>query len=177
MQLDHRGEFLAVETSSFAVLALAGGSEPLFRIEFVRAPDAGIPSAHVHVHAHRDAFTHVVDRCGDKTARARRRRRSIDSGGSVPKIVELHFPLGGPRFRPCLEDLMQMLIDELGVDAEPGAAEALAAGRVRWRTMQLAASVRDSPETAAKVLRNHGYTVTEPDSGPAPDRMDKLEAL
>lgn len=175
---DHRGDYLAVEESSFEVLAIvAGASEPLLRIEFIRSPKSGIPCAHMHVHAHRDAITHVMDRCGDKSDRAKRRRKSMEHGTALPRLSDLHLPLGGPRFRPCLEDLLQMLIDELGVDAEKGAAQALAAGRAEWRRKQLGASVRDSPETAARTLREMKYTVTAPPSGPVADRMDKLEAL
>ena len=32
-------------------------------------------------------------------------------------LLTLHFPLGGSRFRPCLEDLLEMLVSELGVDS------------------------------------------------------------
>jgi hypothetical protein len=118
-----------------------------------------------------------MDRCGDKRKRARRRLKSMERGSSIPRLSDLHLPLGGPRFRPCLEDLLQMLIDELGVDAERGAKRALARGRADWRRKQLGASVRDSPETAARVLREMHYTVESPEAGPTSDRMDKLEAL
>jgi hypothetical protein len=32
----------------------------------------------------------------------------------------LHFPLGGERFRPCMEDVIQFLVHDCGVDALPG---------------------------------------------------------
>jgi hypothetical protein len=91
-------------------------------------------------------------------------------------VSDLHFLVGGPRFRPCLEDVLTVIIDEFGVDQEPGALEALAAGRRTWRLGQLGAAVRDSPETAAQTLRNLGYTVTPPTTGAPPERTAKLTA-
>lgn len=173
---DHAQRFLAVERSQIAVFATEV-PEPLLRYEYLRDGPADLPGAHVQVHAHRDAMTYVMAMCGAGSARARRRSRSLHEG-SPPRLSDLHLPVGGPRFRPCLEDVLQMLIIELGVDAGPGALEALAAGRERWRRDQLRAAVRDSPETAASVLADQlGYRVTRPDDGPAPERPDRLRAL
>jgi hypothetical protein len=41
-------------------------------------------------------------------------------------MSDLHFPVGGSRFRPSLEDVLDMLVRELGVDHEPGWRDALA---------------------------------------------------
>jgi hypothetical protein len=174
---DHAQKFLAVDTSAIKVYASQDG-EPLLRYEYSRDSEADLPGAHLHVHAHRDALTYVMSMAGQASPRGKRRVARLGSGVG-PRMSELHFPLGGPRFRPCLEDILQVLIAELGVDAPAGATEALQAGRVDWRKDQLAAAVRDSPETAAKVLREElDYIVTAPpDSGAAPDRLDKLQAL
>lgn len=172
---DHRQAYLAVEKSRINVLA-TGVTEPLFRYDYVRTPQGMIPSAHVQVHAHRDAITALMVRAGASSRRARTRRTSA-TAGAVPAVSELHLTVGGPRFRPCLEDLLTMLIDELGVDAQPGAHSALDSGREQWRRLQLSAAVRDSPTTAARVLRELGYTVTSPSDGEPPERVDKLRAL
>jgi hypothetical protein len=76
--------------------------------------------------------------------------------------------------RPSIEDLLQFLIVEFGVDAEPGAQSVLDDGRMVWRRRQISAAVRDAPEEAAGVLERLGYTVTRPESGPASDRVDRL---
>ena len=34
----------------------------------------------------------------------------------MPQFSDLHIPLGGPRYRPCLEDLLEFLIVEFGLD-------------------------------------------------------------
>lgn len=173
---DHAQKFLAVDTSAIKVFA-SRDAEPLLRYEYVRNALPDLPGAHLQVHAHRDALTYVMSMAGEATSRGKRRVEKLGRG-VAPRMNELHFPLGGPRFRPCLEDVLQVLITELGVDAPEGAISALEAGRVEWRTNQLAAAVRDSPETAAKVLREElGYDVTPPSSGPASDRLDKLRAL
>jgi hypothetical protein len=173
---DHAQRFLAVDTSSVKVMAVEV-NEPLFRYEYVRSHSADIPSAHIQVHGHRDALTFIMAVCGRSSARGKRRSKEADRG-VVPKMHALHFPVGGARFRPCLEDVLQMLVTEIGVDAPDGALDALADGRERWRLDQLAASVRDSPETAARVLREElGYEVRLPDAGPRSDRPERLREL
>ncbi len=173
---DHSGAFLAVDRSSIQVTAPQGGAEPLFRFDYNR-DSSGVPSAHLQVYAHRDAVTYVMTACGERSRRGKRRSREAVAGRQMPRLGELHFPLGGSRYRPCLEDVLQMLIEELGVDREPGAREALAAGRTRWRRLQLAAAVRDSPETAAEALRVLGYTIETPEGGTPQDRLDRLQGL
>lgn len=174
---DHRDSFLAVEWSEMKVSAIAGPSEPLVRWDYLRTPRSGMASAHVQVHAHRDAVTYVLTRCGSSTVRAKRRRKEIEGGSRVPQLSDLHLPVGGPRFRPCLEDILQMLIDEFGIEAADGAQEALASGRAEWRRKQLAAAVRDCPERVVEVLESLGYRVTLPETGHAPERLEKLTAL
>ncbi len=171
---DHSGAFLAVDRSSIQVTAPQGCSEPLFRFDYNR-DSAGVPYAHLQVYAHRDAVTDVMTACGERSRRGKRRSRAAVAGQRMPRLGELHFPLGGSRYRPCLEDVLQMLIEELGVDREPGAVEALMQGRAHWRRLQLAAAVRDSPETAAEVLRDLHYGVAPPEAGAPRDRLDRLQ--
>lgn len=98
-------------------------------------------------------------------------RNKPDHSGDLAKV---HLPVGGARMRPCLEDFLQLLIGELGFDAEPSAQSVIDAGRVRWRRRQLAAMVRDDAEEAARVLQELGYGVTEPTAGPRSSRLDRL---
>lgn len=173
---DHQRDFLAVQDSKLAIRA-EGVTEPLFRFDYQRAP-AGerIPAAHLQVHAERHDLTAIMAACGAGTRRARKRLRDVDEG-VTQRLADLHFPLGGSRFRPCLEDVLEMLIVELGVDAEGGWQEVLKRGRVSWRRRQTAAAARDSLETAADTLRRYGYSVGDHPDGPQPDRLERLEAL
>lgn len=68
----------------------------------------------------------------------------------------------GIAFRPCLEDVLQMLILEFGLDTKPDWLAAVEKGRARWRDIQLRAAVRDAPESAAEDLRGLGYEVIPP---------------
>jgi hypothetical protein len=156
---DTSGRFIAVARSEFHVLVV-GENEPLIRIEFDRDAPQSMPTSHLHIHAHRDAATWAMSKAGSRTKRSRQRGKS-----GVPALKELHLPLGGKRFRPSLEDVMQLLVEEFGVDAVDDWRSGLARGRANWRRMQTRAAVRDAPEDAAAVLRRLGYEVISP-AGP-----------
>jgi hypothetical protein len=86
--------------------------------------------------------------------------------------------VGVTRFRPCLNDVLDMLVRELGVDHEPAWRNALADGRERWRRMQTAAVVRDGPAAAIEALSALGYEVHLRDDSVIPqDNRDRLREL
>lgn len=116
------------------------------------------PIAHWQLHAERGAFTHLLSR-----AHAHRPRLV----GRPHDLSSLHFPVGGERFRPCLEDLLEFLVTECGVDCREGWQDVVRAGRERWRRRQLASAARDVPDLAARVLTELGWTVAPPPE-PAP---------
>lgn len=162
--LDSRLDFLAVDTSVVQVFAVAQAArEPLFRYEYVRDANS-IPAAHIHVHAHRDAVAFVMTRSGKNSRRGEERAKNQ----TVPELRELHFPVGGHRFRPCLEDVLEMLVTEFGADCDAAGLAALKSGRESWRTSQLKTVVRDNPVAAAKALRREGYEVTWAKDTPEP---------
>lgn len=156
-RLDSRGQWLAIEESGFGVWATVDRT-PILRYDYLRDPDGSIPGAHLQVHAHRGALSHLLSR---------------SSHDRPHDMSALHMPVGGSRFRPCLEDVVEFLITELRVDACDGWRAAVEAGRERWRRTQLNAVVRDLPEVAAEQLRNLGYEVRSPDRPPD----DKKRAL
>lgn len=87
--LDSSRSHLAVDESSISVYpGRRARQEPLFRYDYLRQSSSEIPAAHLQVHAHRDAFTHVMGQAGEGTSRGKRRSRSDD----VPRLAELHFP-------------------------------------------------------------------------------------
>ncbi len=143
----------------------------MFRYEYVRDPGRDHPGAHLQIHAHRDGISHAMSRVGSSTRRARRRA----SSGDVPRMSELHFPVGGPRFRPCLEDVLGMLVSEFGVDCDDEGRETLASAREVWRRQQVRTVVRDAPTEAIASLVALGYTVTSPAQGQhPPDNTERL---
>ncbi|WP_051298166.1 hypothetical protein [Brevibacterium album] len=170
---DGVGSFLAIDTSTVKVFASPqSGGQPLFRYEYERSAHSK-PAARLHIHGHRDSFTYVMTRAGRTTRQSQKR---VDQD-RVPAMQDLHFPLGGHRFRPCLEDVLEMLIDEFGIDDAREARTVLRQGRARWRRNQVRSAVRDDPESAVGVLSALGYTVTwdREEAEPAV-REDRLEA-
>lgn len=152
--LDGVGRYLAVDDAKIKVYA-QGDKQPLFRYEYDRDAVPDMPAAHMQFHAHRDAFAYVMNRAGEASPRGKRRARL----NQVARIEDLHFPVGGHRFRPCLEDVLEMLALEFGVDATPQGLEALRDGRERWRRSQVGTVVRDAPDEAIRVLTDLGYRV------------------
>lgn len=149
---DSSGSFLAVEQSSFAVYPFAKvGTDPLLRLEYVRNQAARLPSSHLHVHAHRDEFTHLLGFAAKLDAQ---REGQVTRYFSRPSLLsDFHFPTGGHRFRPCLEDLLEVLRVEFELDVDNNAWQPqLASAREKWRRIQTAAVVRDCPEEALRVL-------------------------
>lgn len=135
---DGTGQYLAIDDSQVAV-HLKDVNEPLLRVEYERK----VPSAHLHVHAESAALAHLLTLAGvtDK----------------LPKVQVLHLPVGGARFRPSVEDVIEFAITEMGADAAEHWEDAIAEGRDRWHWVQLKAALRDrlrSDPDAARDLRD-----------------------
>ncbi|MFT4188944.1 MAG: hypothetical protein QM621_10230 [Aeromicrobium sp.] len=174
---DHQDAYLAVRTSEFHVRSAGSRSnEPLFRYEFVDAMQSVLPSAHLHVHAHRDETLFQLFRSTTSKRAQSRARKALDHHLTSPRLSDIHFPLGGPLMRPGLEDVLGLLITEFCVDTVKGAEEALTQGRLHWRRQQVGALVREAPEQAVRVLREMGYDVRWPDSK-NPEPCERTERL
>lgn len=158
-ELDSRGTWLAIETSSFGLVALLDRA-PVIRFDYLRQPKS-VPAAHVQVHAHRGALTHLLSQAGHS--------KPHDMGS-------LHIPVGGARFRPCLEDVLHFLIGDCGFDGLPTWSDAVFAGRERWRKIQARAVARDFPQEAAETLVSLGYEVTPPGGVHPPPREKALHS-
>jgi hypothetical protein len=158
---DTKRHFLAVHKSTIKVHLGPGlASEPLFRYEYIRTPDSDTPAAHLHVHAHRSQIAYGMA-CATELG-ATRRQLGGQTVSENADLKQLHFPLGGSRFRPCLEDVLEMMRIEFGVDAAPGWKEALHQGRKSWREVQTRAVVRDCTTAAVEALEGLGYEVSIP---------------
>ena len=172
---DGHKQYMAIEASNIHVFVEPGGREPLFRYEYLRSLSANLPGAHIQFHGTHPELEQAMKNCGESTRRARARSR----GEKEVRLTALHFPVGGPRFRPVLEDVLEMLIEEFGVKpvtSVSAARLALADAREVWRRTQVATVVRDAPSEAAATLEELGYQVTPP-SPIVPDNVGKLRAL
>jgi len=94
----------------------------------------------------------------------------VAAGRSRGGLGKLHLTVGGRRYRPSIEDVIDMLIMERLLDPKPHAQERLEAGREEFQRRQLRAAIRRDPEAAVLELRAAGYEVTEP------DRVSRLTA-
>ncbi|WP_199422867.1 hypothetical protein [Actinotalea solisilvae] len=149
--MDHSGLHLKTTRTDVGLFSTLDRT-PLLRLEY-RSDMRADPISHWQFHAERGAFTHLLSIAN--TADATR----VQSPHDLSKV---HLPVGGERFRPCLEDVLEMLIRDCGVDAAPGWESVLREGRERWRMRQFRTAVRDLQDEAALVLRAHGWSATPP---------------
>ena len=151
-RVDSSGRYLAVTQSSFALYS-SRDKTPLFRLEFEDEMRTK-PACHWQVHAERGALAHLL---------------TLGGASRPHELSALHLPVGGARGRPCLEDFLQFVVEECGIDHKSDYRQAIDAGRRLWRERQIAAFVRDTPHIGARVLSELGYSVGEPAGGhPAP---------
>ena len=81
------------------------------------------------------------------------------------RFSKLHLPVGGRRFRPCLEDIIEFCIVEgLVLPHNPSWKEVVDAKRERFYLRQLKAAVRRHPEEAAFALSRLGFSVSGPEN-------------
>lgn len=151
---DGSSTFMATDLADVHVF-YAGIPDPLVRFEYVRSSNEP-PGAHLHVHAHRDEMAYLL-RLADKGRPKRGLKRD-----RLPRLAEMHLPVGGHRMRPALEDVLLFLEREFAIDTVDGWKAVIDKHLRNWRLMQLKAAVRDAPDSAAWVLRSLGYTVVEP---------------
>lgn len=144
--LDESGQFLTTNKSTYTLKEI-GSNEPIVTYDYTRDPPNEYPEAHFHVHGESDVIRSMLRRC--------------ERGSDKPS--DLHFPVGGRRFRPCLEDLIEFCVLGRLVTPREGWQEALEQSRERYRERQLQAAVRRYQVHAAEALRREGWRVSEPD--------------
>ncbi|MGJ9532658.1 hypothetical protein [Actinotignum sp. GS-2025b] len=147
--VDQETGLLTVDNSMVSVLPGVKNSEPLVHWDYMGSPHSNIPCAHIHVHAHRGEWTHALVLGGTHSRRSRRR---IKNEARAPRIADVHFPVGGCGFRPCLEEVLLFVIDEIGAECTPEVREALDHGIQKWEEVQLEAMVRANPALALEAL-------------------------
>jgi hypothetical protein len=149
--------FMAIDRADFKIY-YRNGNEPLLRYEYERG-STEIPGAHIQVHAHRDETAFLL-----RLAEAGRPRDKLNRD-RIPRLAEMHLPVGGHRMRPSLEDVLLLLQREFAIDTADGWRKVLDEHLREWRTLQVKTAVRDAPEDAANVLRALGYEVVPPAAG------------
>ena len=138
--LDDSGNYLAVAASFTSIYAGDDDKSCLCRFDYERGKH-GYPEAHLQVYGE---------------------SRALASWGGTPRtrqLDRLHFPVGGRRFRPTLEDVVEFLItEELAIPRDEGWKDVLRAEREAFQRIQLRAAIRRDPETAREALQDLGPT-------------------
>jgi hypothetical protein len=138
--LDSSGRYLAVHSSFLGLFLDCQLQHALMHYDYERDKGDGYPEAHLQVRADANVWNAMCDK-----------------RGAVRPLQRLHFPVGGRRYRPTLEDLIDFTISEGIADAHPQAGEHISRGRERFQEMQLRAAVRRNPEPAIAILREIGH--------------------
>ena len=135
LDIDSESDRLTVTKSKFALRNDDQEGKDIFSYEYGTDPDEEYPEAHLHVAGESPLLEQLCERTGaDK------------------RLRDLHFPVGGRRFRPSLEDVIEMLVAEGFVKARPGWEDAIDASRRAFQAGQLRAAVRQDPGPAREEL-------------------------
>ena len=136
LDLDHESGRLTVTKSKIALRADDGDeAEDVFSYEYGSDPDDDYPEAHLHVAGDSPLLQQLCERTG-----------------ANKRLRDLHFPVGGRRFRPSLEDVIEMLVAEGFVKSRDGWEDVIDSSRRAFLAGQLRAAVRQDPETAREEL-------------------------
>lgn len=143
---DPEETYLTVVKSQYGLYVEDGLEGMVVHWDYEREPNHDYPAAHVQVNGECPHFDELTG-------------RSRNAGRECPQrpLRDLHFPVGGRRFRPTLEDVVEFLIAEGIVDCRPGALEVVQQHREMWEDRQLRAAVRRHPEIAMRQLREDGH--------------------
>lgn len=115
-------------------------------IDYIREPANRYPGCHLHVSGMRDDLDAIY----------------LGSDRDSRKLRDLHLPVGGRRFRPTLEDMIEFVITEEMAIPRKDWRTVLDEHRARWESIQLRAAVRRRPQDAAKALEAEGWSATPP---------------
>ena len=152
VEVDSRRDDLRVSSSMVGLWAdVTGGRKrprPIVRVEYDRRqPASGRAAAHVHLHANSPELVWMYG----------------SAGRPAPDLHALHFPVGGRRFRPTLEEFLLFLDREnLFNDWKAGWKPKLIRSLEAWERRQARATARQFPAEAIGALQTLGYRVTAP---------------
>ncbi|WP_406168356.1 hypothetical protein [Streptomyces sp. NBC_00996] len=161
MCMDDQGEYLMVRSSYIAIAADQAGATQLCHFDYERDKGDGYPEAHLQIHGPTSAALTKICNAAP---------REDDT------LAKLHFPVGGRRFRPCLEDVIEFLITERLAKGHPNWEKVVEEGREGFQAVQLRAAMRKRPEVVEAYLSKHGENlgwqrVPPPRSGSFPPQQ------
>ena len=125
-----------VRQSVMLLSASADPADTLLHYDYERDKPDDYPDAHLQICATSDAWKQV----------------GVRTDGSDRLLERMHLPVGGRRFRPTLEDIVEFLITEKLAQPKDGWKQAVDDGRESFRQKQLRAAIRRDPATARAEL-------------------------
>jgi hypothetical protein len=131
--LDDEQKYLTVRSSFIGVYAENNDPSCICHFDYER-DKADYPEAHLQVFGNSPSLEQVSTQAQERG------------------LHRLHFPVGGRRYRPCLEDVIEFLIAERLAPGRPGWQEVVREGREDFRRMQLRAAIRNDALTARQML-------------------------
>jgi hypothetical protein len=146
LMLDEDEERFLTVRSSVCALLVGDPAETVLHYDFQRDKEQ-YAEAHLQVYGRHQALERLLGDLGRKETAA---------------LGKLHLPVGGRRFRPALEDVLECLVDEGMADPKPGWHDVLNESRRTYRLNQVKATVRRHPGTAIRELERLGYAVAHP---------------
>src|SRR5882757_2868849 len=138
--MDQWDQYLTVRSSFAGVFPTEMGKDGLFHYDYERDKRDSYPDAHLQIAGQDESMAALLP---------------------GKPIVKLHFPVGGKRFRPSLEDVIEFLIREGLTEGKDGYKAVLDRGREKFRINQLRAAMRRSPDVVAAFIRDHPDLVKE----------------
>ncbi len=148
LSLDRAGEYLQATKSSYGVYVGSQSldeADLLVRYDYEREPSHDYPDAHMQVRGESSAVAYLNER--------------LDQSKTLER---LHFPVGGRRYRPALEDIVEFLIAEGYVAHRDDWRDTIGYHRTTFHRRQLRAAIRQDPTTAAQGLVDLGYQIHAP---------------
>ena len=141
LHFDHEGLYLTDGRSAFGLYGSGGTGELIARWDYNRNRTKH-PVAHIHVGGQAPILEALA----------------VRGVSTRPELERHHFPVGGKRFRPCLEDVIEYAIREGLAEPHDGWRSAIDEHRNVFYQLQLKAAVRRDPESAADALRDGGWS-------------------
>ncbi|MFE2794592.1 MULTISPECIES: hypothetical protein [Actinomycetes] len=135
VRMDEEQKYLMVHSSYCGIFADAALETCLCHFDYERDKEH-YTSAHIQVYGASPALE-ILNREGDE-------KRPLE---------KLHFPVGGSRFRPCLEDIIEFLVQERLTDGRSGWQEIVKSGRDQFHRSQLRAAMRRDTAVAEDFIR------------------------
>lgn len=133
--LDDEGLHLTAAKTDYTVFLDEEGRRMVFHYDYDRSPANAYPNAHFQVAGNSPAFDELCAQTNQ-----------------TKELEHFHFPVGGARFRPTLEDVIEFLIVEELVDSHAGWKDVLEKSRAVWFERQLLAAVRRNEDVVRAYL-------------------------